>query len=153
MKKKTFNEKLNDSKDMPKVLEIEDPKTRSIHGKKMVIAPPKEYDDIIRRVPQGRLITSDEIRKYVANKYNADFTCPLTSGIFTSIVAHASEERGNDPTPWWRVLKKDGILSDKFPYGPEKQKILLENEGHTVIKRGKNFLVADLADSLYVLKD
>lgn len=73
----------------------------------MLIAPPISYDELMRRVPCGRLITSDGVRDYLAREHGADFTCPLTAGIFMNIAARASEERGTDETPYWRTLKKD----------------------------------------------
>ncbi len=107
MTKKSFNEKLHDSKDMPTVIEITDPKTISMYrGTKMLIAPPIAYDEIMRRVPYGKLITADYVRNYLARKHNADFTCPLTAGIFMNIAARASVERKMDETPYWRTLKK-----------------------------------------------
>jgi len=53
--------------------------------------------------------------------------------------------------PYWRTIKNDGQLNDKFPNGAEKQKQLLENEGHTIIKKGRNhikYYVKDLEQLL-----
>ncbi len=136
MSKKTFNEKLNDSKDMPKIVELNDVAATRWGGKKMVIAPPLEYDVLMKKVPKGKLITIDTLRKYVAKKYSADVTCPLTAGIFVSLCARASEERDYDKTPFWRTLKSDGQLNEKYPGGIELQKQLLEDEGHTIIIKG-----------------
>jgi alkylated DNA nucleotide flippase Atl1 len=44
-------------------------------------------------------------------------------------------------TPWWRTLKGDGELNEKYPGGVENQKMLLEAEGHIVEKEGKKWLV------------
>lgn len=66
----------------------------------------------------------------------ADVTCPLTSGIFVRIVAEAAEEdRRNGKkriTPYWRVVKDDGSLKDKFPGGAKAQAKLLRAEGHAI---------------------
>ena len=35
-------------------------------------------------------------------------------------------------TPYWRVLKDDGRLNEKFPGGVEAQAARLEEEGHTI---------------------
>jgi hypothetical protein len=119
MAKKSFNEKLNDSKDMPVIKAITDPKAVArFGGERMLIAPPIAYDEIMKKVPEGKVITSDRIRAYLTVKNNADFTCPLTAGIFISIAAQASVERaGLNPTPFFRTLKKDGELNEKYPYG------------------------------------
>jgi alkylated DNA nucleotide flippase Atl1 len=44
-------------------------------------------------------------------------------------------------TPYWRTLKTGGFLNEKYPGGLEAQRILLEQEGHTIDKKGKNFTV------------
>lgn len=133
MARKSFNEKLHDSKDMPKIIEVTDPKAvMRFGGTKMLIAPPLVYDEIMKKVPQGKVITSDYIRNYLAQKHEADYTCPLTAGIFMNIAANASPERDVDETPYWRTLKKDGELNEKYPEGIDGQKRLLEMEGHTI---------------------
>lgn len=102
----------------------------------MVIAPPIAYDEIMRKVPKGKLITTNEIRKYIAKKYKTEITCPLTAGIFINICAWASYQRENDKTPYWRTLKANGELNVKYPEGIELQKELLEQEGHIIISKG-----------------
>lgn len=152
MAKSSMNDKLHDSKDMPKISILDDPKTITLYGgNKLLIAPPIAYDELMRRVPQGKLITSDRIRTYLAAPFHADNTCPLTAGIFINIAAKASLERGSDETPFWRTLKKDGELNDKYPEGIEGQKCRLEMEGHTVIQKGKRFFVKDYEKSLITL--
>lgn len=151
MVKKTFNEKLHDSKDMPKIVEIVDPRYIPSYGKKMVIVPPITYDEIIRKVPQGQLLLTENMRKYIAQKHGADSTCPMTAGIFINIAAYASEERKTDETPYWRILKKDGELNEKYPEGIDGQKMHLEMEGHTVIQKGKRYFVKDYQSKLFNL--
>ncbi|MGF7084718.1 hypothetical protein [Ohessyouella blattaphilus] len=103
--KKDFNAMLYDSKDMPKIQTITD--TRSIAkygGDRMYFAPPIEYDKVMRLVPFGKVITIGEIRVYFAKQSGADFTEPITAGIFVSIAAWASHQRDSDKTPYWRTL-------------------------------------------------
>lgn len=154
MAKKTFNEKLANSKDMPHIDRITDPRSISRYGgEMMLIAPPLEYDAVMKEIPKGKVITADRIRSYLARRHEADFTCPLTAGIFINIAAHASVERkGENPTPYYRTLKKDGELNEKYPDGIEGQRFLLEQEGHTVIQKGKRYFVKDYEDYLYDLK-
>ena len=99
------------------------------------------------------VITSDYIRRYLAKKHGADNTCPLTAGIFINIAAKASIERGADETPYWRTLKKDGELNEKYPEGIDGQKFHLEIEGLTVIQKGKRYFVKDYVDKLFQLND
>lgn len=65
-----------------------------------------------------------------------DFTDPMTAGIFVSIAAWASFQRREDETPYWRTLKANGELNEKYPGGAEAQKKRLEAEEHAVIKKG-----------------
>ncbi|NLD49437.1 MAG: methylated DNA-protein cysteine methyltransferase [Clostridiaceae bacterium] len=151
---KSFNQKLQDSKDMPKISEISDPKAVKMYGgTKLLIAPPLAYDEIMRKVPEGKVITSDYIRSYLAKKHGADNTCPLTAGIFINIAAQASVERGADETPYWRTLKKDGELNEKYPDGIEGQKIHLEKEGHNIIQKGKRYFVENYKESFFELEE
>lgn len=136
--KKDFNAMLHDSKDMPKFQTITDPKSiEKYGGDRMYFAPPIDYDKVMRLVPFGKLLTVGEIREYFAKQSGADFTEPITAGIFVSIVAWASNQREEDKTPYWRTLKAKGELNPKYPGGVEAQKELLEKEGHTVIQRGR----------------
>lgn len=157
MARKTFNEKLNNAGDLPKVefISPENKMAKRFGAGKMLIAAPKEYDDVMKRIPEGKLITSDQIRGFLAKKYNTDFTCPLTAGIFINIAANASKERenngGNDITPYWRTLKKCGELNEKFPGGIDQHSYLLQQEGHEIIKKGSRYFVKDYEKSLYRL--
>lgn len=136
--KKNFNAMLKDNKDMPKFVKITDkPSIKKYGGDNMYFAPPIAYDEIMKKVPYGKLITVGTIRNYFAKKNNADFTDPITAGIFTSIVAWASYQRDNDKTPYWRTLKNNGELNPKYPEGIELQKKKLEEEGHTIIQKGR----------------
>lgn len=154
--KKDFNAMLHDSKDMPKIQTVTDPKTiEKYGGARMYFAPPIEYDRAMRQAPYGKVITVGGIREYFARLSGADFTEPITAGIFVSIAAWASYQRDHDPTPWWRTLKAGGELNAKFPGGIEAQKALLEAEGHTVIQRGRTrirFYVKDYERSLFTLE-
>jgi alkylated DNA nucleotide flippase Atl1 len=155
MARKTFNEKLQDSKDMPKIVVIEDEKSiKRYGGKNMIIAPPIEYNDIIARIPEGKLLTIKEIREFLAKKHGADFTCPMTAGIFISLSAQASNEREKDKIPFWRCLKADGELNPKYPGGIEYQREMLEKEGHEIYTRGRKnlrYFVKDFENNLYNL--
>jgi hypothetical protein len=137
-KEKDFNAMLHDSKDMPKVKELTAPEViKRYGGSIMLLAPPIEYDTLIKKIEKGKLTTTEQLRTALAKKHNADFTCPLTAGIFISIVAHASEQRQENLTPYWRVLKKDGELNEKFPGGIEAQGKKLEEEGFSIIDKGR----------------
>ena len=67
--KKDFNAKMHDSKNMPKIVELDEEASNKWRGKTMVIAPPIDYNNLMKKVPSGKLITTDTLRKAVAKKY------------------------------------------------------------------------------------
>lgn len=150
--KKSWREKLADSKDLPKVVEIDEKMSKRWGTGTVVIPAPMEVDEIMRAVPEGRLITINEIREILAERHGASIGCPMTTGIFAWVAAHAAnedEEDGvEDITPYWRTLKSTGELNPKYPGGIEDQRKRLEAEGHKVIQKGKKFVVQDSEESL-----
>lgn len=153
--KKDFNAMLLDHKDMPKFQTITDQKSIDKYGgDNMYFAPPIDYDLVMKKVPYGKVITVGNIRDYFAKKSGADFTEPITAGIFVSIVAWASFQRTKDETPYWRTLKANGELNPKYPGGIEAQKKKLESEGLTIIKKGRKnikYYVSDYESVLFNL--
>lgn len=151
-KRKSWQEKLADSKDLPRVEEITEKMSKRWGTGTFVIPAPKEVDEIMAQVPEGKLVTINQIRERLAQKHGATIGCPMTTGIFAWIAAHAAEEaaaEGNkDTTPYWRTLKAGGVINPKYPGGVELQKKLLEKEGHTVIQKGKKYVVADFESHL-----
>lgn len=154
--KKDFNAMLHDNKDMPKFQTITDKKSiEKYGGSNMYFAPPIDYDKVMKQIPYGKVITIGNIREYFAAQNGADFTEPITAGIFVSIAAWASEQRPNDKTPYWRTLKADGELNPKYPGGIKAQKEKLEAEGHTILTKGRTnlrYYVRDFQNSLFKLQ-
>jgi len=154
--KKDFNVMLHDNKDMPKFQTITDQKSiEKYGGSKMYFAPPIDYDKVMKKIPYGKVITVGKIREYFAKLNGADFTEPITAGIFVSIVAWASYQRTDDETPYWRTLKANGELNEKYPNGIEAQKEKLEAEGHTILQKGRKnirYYVKDYEKFLFELK-
>lgn len=152
---KDFNAMLQEDKGMPKMQIVTDAKTiEKYGGERMYFAPPLAYDRVMKTIPFGKVTTVGEIRSYFARINDADFTEPITAGVFVSIAAWASEQRETDKTPYWRTLKANGQLNPKYPGGVEAQKAKLEAEGHTVIQRGRTnikYYVKDFEESLYLL--
>ena len=152
--KKDFNAMLHDNKDMPKFQTITDLKSiEKYGGDRMYFAPPIDYDKIMKQIPHGKVITVGKIREYFAKENGADFTEPITAGIFVSIAAWASYQREEDETPYWRTLKANGELNEKYPGGIEIQKEMLEKEGHTIIQKGRKNIKYYVKDYETVLFD
>lgn len=154
-KNKDFNAMLRDNKDMPKFVKITDKSNiKKYGGNNMYFVPPIFYDELMKKVPYSKLTTIKDIREYFAKKNNADFTDPMTAGIFISIVAWASYQRKDNETPYWRTLKNEGELNPKYPGGIELQKKMLESEGHVILKKGRTnirYYVKDFEKSLIKL--
>jgi hypothetical protein len=145
--KRSWREKLADSKDFPKVAEIDCNKTKRWGEGTFVIPAPIEVDAAMKKVRSGKLTTIDALRKALAKKHGATIACPITTGIFAWIAAHAADEAEADGarrvTPYWRTLKTGGELNPKYPGGVKSLRTRLTAEGHKVVQRGKRYFVAD----------
>jgi len=134
---RTWAEKLDDAKGLPKTI---------------VVPAPREVDALMRAVPSGKVVTIDVLCAALARRHGTTHACPMTTGIFAWIAAHAADEAraggAAEFTPYWRTLKTGGILNPKYPGGIAGQRRLLAAEGHRVVRRGGAWVVADLAESL-----
>ena len=152
VKKKSWREKLANSKGLPKVGKVEGKRTTRWGTGMMVIPAPTEVDELMRRVPKGKVVTINELRAALAKKHGVNIACPITTGIFSWIAAHAAEEAANEGakriTPYWRTLKSGGEVNPKYPGGIPALRRRLQSEGHRVVQRGKRVLVADYERSL-----
>ena len=150
--KKSWREKLADSKGLPKTARIEGRMTKRWGTGTMVVPAPVEVDALMRRVPKGRLATINELRAALARQHGVNVACPLTTGIFSWIAAHAAEEAAHAGTkritPYWRTLKAGGELNPKYPGGVPALSRRLQEEGHTIVQKGRRFLVADFEKRL-----
>jgi alkylated DNA nucleotide flippase Atl1 len=151
-RRKTWREKLADSKDLPKLVKIEGAMSRKWGEGTCVVPAPAEVDAIMAKIPKGKLITINEIRATLAQQHGATIGCPITTGIFAWIAANAAEESAAEGrkriTPYWRTLKTGGELNAKYPGGIANLSSRLKREGHKIVQRGKRYFVADFADSL-----
>ena len=131
----SWREKLEKEQE-PRIVNIPPKMVKRFGTGKMLIPRPLDVDALIRKVKKGKLVTRDEIRKRLAKDFKVNVTCPITTGIFIRIAAEAAEEdRGEGKTqitPYWRVLKADGSLNEKFPGGTKAQVARLKKEGHSI---------------------
>jgi hypothetical protein len=131
----TWREKLEREQE-PRVVDTPPKMQPKFGAGKMLIPTPALVDALMRKTPPGKLITINQIRGRLAQDFSVDSTCPLTTGIFVRISAEAAQEYlqmgRKDITPYWRIVKNDGSLNDKFPGGVEAQVRRLQEEGHTI---------------------
>jgi len=137
---------------LPKVIKIDKKLSKRWGTGTCVIPDPKEVDALMKDVPKGKLTTINDIRVKLAQKHKATISCPITTGIFASISAHAAEEMRNSGkkqiTPYWRTLKVGGEINPKYPGGVSYQRKILEKEGHKVKERGSRVFVLDYETKL-----
>jgi hypothetical protein len=145
--RKTWSEKLADSKDLPKTFKIEGRLSKRWGKGTCVVPAPLEVDAAMKRVRRGKLTTINDIRQSLAKKHRVTMACPVSTGIFAWISAHAANEAEaagrKRITPYWRTLKNGGELNAKYPGGIKNLRARLEAEGHRIVAKGKRFFVSD----------
>jgi hypothetical protein len=148
----SWREKLADDKGLPKTGEVTGKLTGRWGTGTFVIPAPREVDALMKQVPRGRVVTINELRAALAKKHKVNFACPITTGIFSWIAAHAAAEdeaAGKKRiTPFWRTLKVGGEVNPKYPGGVAGVARRLRAEGHKIVAKGKRTLVRDYEKKL-----
>jgi hypothetical protein len=122
--KKSWLDKLNEHKE-PKIKRIDIDFADIPSGSMMFIATPKIIDQYIQEIGVGKLIDIKTLRKDLALEHNADYTCPVTTGIFLRIVAEANYEKlqqgkhFEEITPFWRAIDPNSTLAKKLTFGQD----------------------------------
>jgi hypothetical protein len=151
--KKSWREKLADDKGLPKTGKTTGRLSQRWGEGTFVVPAPREVDALMEKVPRGRLVTINELRAALAKKHKTNFACPITTGIFAWIAAHAAAEdeaAGKQRiTPFWRTLKNGGEINPKYPGGVEKISERLRAEGHKIVSKGKRTLVSDFEKKIF----
>lgn len=110
-------------------------------GATMVISTPQEIGLLVTQIPKGKLATLEMLRRAIADHHGTTITCPVTTGLFLNTVARAAEEQvilgAKRVAPWWRVIRSDGSLNEKFPGSLEEHEKRLSAEGHSIERSGK----------------
>ena len=160
-RKKSWEEKLADKKGLPKILKLEKrfPCYNAVHkmgaevGDEVVLVNPSEVVEIMKKVPLGKVLTIVEICKKIAEAHGVKGCCSLTTGIFIMTAANAAKGAAGEGKflniPYWRTLKADGFLNEKYPGGAESHKRLLEKEGFRILQKGRRFVVDDYEKYLF----
>ena len=145
MTKRSFQEKLADAKDFPRVQPLTGGMKRRYGPGTIVLPAPAEVDELMRKVPKGKVTTINQIRERLAERHNATVACPIVTGIHARIAAGAAGEEESAGkkriTPYWRTLKTNGEVNAKYPGGLPAQRHRLEKEGLEVTGRGERLFV------------
>jgi hypothetical protein len=134
-KGKTWTDKVNDPTKEFIVKKLDKDFADMPAGCKMLIATPKIIDDYLRHIPKGKSSNLATLRKDLAAEYHADYTCPVTSGIFLRIVAEAAYEQIQKGTaiskvaPFWRLVDEKSPMNKKFSFGTRFVKAQRKKEG------------------------
>lgn len=151
-KRRSWAERLADDNNLPLVKSIPAKMVKRSGPGTMVVPAPREVDAAIRTLKRRKLATAREIAAHIARRHGTTVCCPVTTGIFSWIAAHAAHEAelmGKKAiTPYWRVLKTGGELNGKYPGGIADVKRRLEAEGHAVIRTGQRYFVKDYETKL-----
>ncbi len=124
MAKKTWIEKRDCDKSY-KIKTIDKKFADIPEGSKMFIPTSRIIDDYIKHIPFGKSTELSTMRNDLATDYQADKTCPVTTGIFLRIVSEASYEelksgKGiEEVTPFWRIVNPKSKLANKLECGAE----------------------------------
>jgi alkylated DNA nucleotide flippase Atl1 len=156
MPKKSWRDKFeNPGKGLPKVVSGPSEWVKRFGGRKVLIATPLLVDEVLQKIPKGRLITIKQIREKLAKDFKAEACCPLTTGIFLRIVSEVSEEDKKSGkkriTPYRRVVRENGSLIDKFPGELKAQAKYLKEEGHKILSDKKVPRIKEFEKYLYEL--
>jgi hypothetical protein len=120
---KTWTEKMNDPSKEAVVKKIDKPFADIPAGGKMLIATPKIIDTYVRQIPKGKSVSLLTMRQDLALEFQAEYTCPVTTGIFLRIVSEAAHEQWEAGktigriTPFWRVVDPASALNKKLSFG------------------------------------
>ena len=93
-------------------------------GASMLIATPEIVADYIAQIPFGHSTELPTIRRDLAEQFNADKACPVTTGIFLRIVSERAYEQiqegtpVEEVTPFWRVIGPKSKALKKLTFDP-----------------------------------
>ncbi len=100
---------------------------------KMLLPCPATVEAQIKKIPENKLMTTESLQKELANQFDVQATCPVTTRKALRAIAKESSKN----VAYWRVIRKDGGLLAQFPGGVEGHATLLRKEGFTIDTQGK----------------
>jgi hypothetical protein len=94
-------------------------------GAPMHISTPQAVDAYVHEIPVGTIVSSKSVREGLAKLNHAEYTCPVTTGIFLRIAAEVAFEEYQsgknigEICPFWRVVEPKSPLAKKLKCGPD----------------------------------
>lgn len=119
----------------------------SRRGRSLLLPTPLLVGEAVAAIPRGRVMTIGQLRRALAERFNADSTCPLMTGMFATILAGVVVEdlgqRRKPRWPIWRVVRDDGTLHPKWPLDPLYRATMLRQEGVRLTRRNGHWAALD----------
>jgi hypothetical protein len=102
-------------------------------GDRLLLPTPLLMAEELTRVPVGATIPVSALRARLAQRFGADRTCPLMTGLFIKILAGVVSEdlaqRRKPRWPVWRLVNDNGTLSTTWPLDARYRATRLREEG------------------------
>jgi alkylated DNA nucleotide flippase Atl1 len=92
---------------------------------------------LVEKIPRGAVITIASLRKALAEKHDAQTSCPF----LTKRALLAIAEDPETTAPFWRVVTATGEMISAYPGGPSEQARRLQTEGVAVGNAAGKFKV------------
>ena len=116
-------------------------------GGRLLLPTPLLIGEAVAGVPRGQVVTVGQLRRALAERFDADRTCPLMTGIFATILAGAVAEdlgqRRKPRWPIWRLVRDDGTLHPKWPLDTLYRATRLREEGARITHRQGHWAAID----------
>ena len=116
-------------------------------GGRLLLPTPLLVGEAVAAVPSGQVVTIGQLRRALAEQFEADRTCPLMTGIFATILAGAVVDdlgqRRKPRWPIWRLVRDDGTLHPKWPLDALYRATMLREEGVRITHRHGHWAAID----------
>jgi alkylated DNA nucleotide flippase Atl1 len=120
-------------------------------GGSLLLPAPRLVAETVAAIPRGHVMTIGQLRRALAERFDADSTCPLMTGIFATILAGVVVEdldrRRKPRWPIWRLVRDDGTLHPKWPLDPLYRATMLRQEGVRLTRRNGHWAALDTQQS------
>lgn len=114
----------------------------------MLLPSPRTVALQLLKVPRGKVVTMEGLRRQLAELHGADTVCPFqTKQALRAIAANP------DGVPHWRLVASNGELLKYLPGGVERQAAQLEEEHVPLQASGSGQRVRSLKASVHLLWD
>ena len=100
---------------------------------KMLIPCPATVAALLQEIPEGKLITTTQLREELASRKNVQATCPPSTQKALKAVATDPANKA----PYWRVIKPAGELMAFLPGGIADHLQRLQDEGFDFLMTGQ----------------